>query len=176
MRASLIAHPDTPSTAIAGIDVDVARLGADTLSLLYTVRGRIDDLRLAPVAAPARTDGLWQTTCFEAFVQTLDGAYAEFNFAPSTQWAAYQFIHYRAGMADAEIAAPLIETQTNADLFTLNAVIIRPWPPGARLALSAVIEETSGAKSYWAAAHAPGKPDFHHAESFILDLPLAERP
>ena len=40
-----------------------------------------------------------------------------------------------------------------------------------RLALTAVIEETGGAKSYWALKHAPGKPDFHHADGFVLELP-----
>src|SRR3546814_3736372 len=35
---------------------------------------------------------------------------------------------------------------------------------GAKLALSAVIEELDGTKSYWALAHPPGKPDFHHPD------------
>ncbi len=40
-----------------------------------------------------------------------------------------------------------------------------------RLALSAVIEETDGRLSYWALAHPAAKPDFHHAEAFVLSLP-----
>ena len=42
----------------------------------------------------------------------------------------------------------------------------RPW----RLGLSAVIEALNGEKSYWALAHPPEKPDFHHPDSFTLDL------
>jgi hypothetical protein len=42
-----------------------------------------------------------------------------------------------------------------------------PW----RLGLSAVIEDTRGSLSYWALAHPPGKPDFHHADGFALELP-----
>ncbi len=38
------------------------------------------------------------------------------------------------------------------------------------LGLSVVIEEESGALSYWALRHAPGKPDFHHASAFALEL------
>jgi hypothetical protein len=34
------------------------------------------------------------------------------------------------------------------------------------LGLSAVIEEHNGRKSYWALAHRPGKPDFHHSDCF----------
>ena len=42
-----------------------------------------------------------------------------------------------------------------------------------QLGLSAVIEETSGHKSYWALAHPSENPDFHHSDSFVLDLPAA---
>jgi len=41
---------------------------------------------------------------------------------------------------------------------------------GSKLALSAVIEEIDGTKSYWALAHPPGKPDFHHPDCFTLTL------
>ena len=33
-----------------------------------------------------------------------------------------------------------------------------------------VIEELDGTKSYWALAHPPGKPDFHHPDCFALTL------
>jgi hypothetical protein len=36
--------------------------------------------------------------------------------------------------------------------------------------LSALIEDQNGGKSYWALAHPPGKPDFHHADSFALEF------
>jgi hypothetical protein len=45
-------------------------------------------------------------------------------------------------------------------------------PIGAtRLGLSAVIETVDGFFSYWALAHPSDKPDFHHPDSFILELP-----
>jgi hypothetical protein len=37
-----------------------------------------------------------------------------------------------------------------------------------RVALAAVLEDEHGALSYWALAHAPGRPDFHHAAGFVL--------
>ncbi len=46
----------------------------------------------------------------------------------------------------------------------------RTWMIG----LSAVIEELDGRKSYWALAHAPGKPDFHQRTCFVLQLPAAD--
>jgi hypothetical protein len=36
--------------------------------------------------------------------------------------------------------------------------------------LAVIIDEGSGAFSYWALRHAPGKPDFHHIEAFALRL------
>jgi hypothetical protein len=39
-----------------------------------------------------------------------------------------------------------------------------------RLGLAAVIEETSGRKSYWALGHPPGQPDFHHSDCFACEI------
>jgi hypothetical protein len=33
-----------------------------------------------------------------------------------------------------------------------------------------VIEAIDGTLSYWALAHAPGSPDFHHLDCFALEL------
>lgn len=43
-----------------------------------------------------------------------------------------------------------------------------------QIALSAVIEEKDGTKSYWALRHPPGKPDFHHPDCFALTLEAPE--
>lgn len=178
MRRALKLHPDSLCRAVTHIEVDVAREGAGSLVFQYVVTGQIGDLRLPPVTAPARTDELWWHTCFEAFVRASSGtAYYEFNFAPSTQWAAYRFDDYRTGMRVAtEIAAPRIEVQSAPECYTLGATLDLanlPRHTGLRLGLSVVIEESSGRKSYWALAHPPGKPDFHHADCFALELPQA---
>lgn len=172
MHHVLRPHPDTPTDAVTGIEVEVSRSGEGALTLRYTVAGRIADLRLPAVTVPARANGLWQHTCFEAFVGPATGeGYYEFNFAPSTEWAAYSFDAYREGMADLGIEPPLIETRATADLYELTATF--RLPGDGRLALSAVIEEANGRKSYWALAHPPGKADFHHSDSFTLQLPAA---
>ena len=174
MREALGLHPDSACDPAIRINGEVARLRRDRLVLSYIVTGAIGKLSLPPVAAPARTDALWQHTCFEAFVRSAAGpGYYEFNFAPSTQWAAYRFAGYRSGMAVAtEIAAPRIAVRSSARRFALEAVVdLGPLLLPYRLGLSAVIEESNGRKSYWALAHPPGKPDFHHADCFTLELP-----
>jgi hypothetical protein len=39
-----------------------------------------------------------------------------------------------------------------------------------RLGLSAVIEDHYGRLGYWALRHPPGKPDFHNAACFALEI------
>jgi hypothetical protein len=174
MRQVLKLHPDSRCSAIASIEVDVARPRASALSLSYQVTGKIDDLSIPPPAAPTRADELWRHTCFEAFVCPLPGdAYCELNFAPSTQWAAYRFDGYRSGMRVADgITAPHIEVQHAPERVTLQTALeLGALPPGRwRVGLAAVIEDADGRLSYWALAHGAGKPDFHRADCFICEI------
>ncbi len=172
--AALIPHPATPSTAVHEIRVDVERVSASGLVLRYLARGNLARLRLPPLVASERADGLWQHTCFEAFVVTsAHPGYVELNFSPSTHWAAYTFSGYREGMAPLDVAtAPRVDVEHGHDEMRLAAAVeAEAFAAGAlRLALSAVIEDTEGGKSYWALAHPQGKPDFHHADGFALIL------
>jgi hypothetical protein len=183
MHQALKLHPGSLSAAAAGINADVAPRGG-SLVFSYIVTGQIGHLRVAPIIAAARTDGLWHHTCFEAFVRTSsDESYYEFNFSPSTQWAAYRFSGYRSGMHVAtEVSPPVIQVQSNTTSYTLRAELklglLPSLPSGApwRLGLAAVIEDTGGHKSYWALAHPPGKPDFHRLDCFTYEFSPASRP
>ncbi|MBX3481653.1 MAG: DOMON-like domain-containing protein [Caulobacter sp.] len=103
--------------------------------------------------------------------------YVEINLSPSNQWAVYVFDGYRSGMrAAAAVERRALERSqdegrfglsTIFDLNGLDALPSAPW----RLGLSAVIELKDGSKSYWALAHAPGQPDFHHPDAFAAILP-----
>ncbi len=173
MRHTLRLHPDSLCAAATRIEADVARPRPGNLILSYVVSGRISGLRMPPVVAAAHTDELWRHTCFEAFVRPSAGpGYYEFNFSPSTQWAAYQFSGYRSGMRVAtEISAPRIEVRSSGESYTFQATLeLDGLSSHLHLGLSAVLEETNGRKSYWALAHPPGKADFHHADCFTLEL------
>jgi hypothetical protein len=177
MRQALRLHPDSLCVAATRIEVEAVRPRPGSLVLSYVVTGRISDLRLPPVLAAARAEELWRHTCFEAFVRASPGTgYYEFNFAPSTQWAAYRFSGYRSGMQVAtEISAPRIEVQSSLECHTLQAALELdrlpdlPHDAGWYLGLSALIEEASGRQSYWALAHPPGKADFHHSDCFAYE-------
>ena len=197
MRQALKLHADSRCSAVSRLEVDVARPRPGALVLRYVVTGNLSELRMPPVTAPvpsrrrsrrfgdagARADELWQHTCFEAFVRASPGgAYYEFNFAPSTLWAAYRFEGHRSGMSVArEIGAPSIGVQSTPKCYELHAALELDRVPGLpndgawRLGLAAVIEEMDGNRSYWALAHAPGKADFHHADCFALELAAPSR-
>ncbi len=184
MRQGLKLHPDSRCSAVTRIEVEIELPRPDRLILSYAVTGKIGDIRLPPVGVSARGDKLWRHTCFEAFVRASSGAgYYEFNFAPSTEWAVYRFSGYRSGLSIvSEIGPPAIEVQAQSDRTTLRATVALdrladlprhvPW----RLGLSAVIEDVNGGMSYWALAHPPGKPDFHHADGFAYELAPAMHP
>ena len=169
MRVALKPHPDTPANAVTAIEVEVAREGG-VLRLKYRVTGVVADVLVPAPAEFESASELWKETCFEAFVMGSGEAYCEFNFAPSSRWAAYAFDGYRSGMRDFEVAPFYVETSAGPDWFELVAAVTPgetgPW----RVGLSAVIEETDERKSYWALAHAAGKPDFHHGDAFVLEL------
>jgi hypothetical protein len=175
MQLKLTPHPDIPCAAIDTVEVTVERPAPSAISLAYRAVGRIAGVFLPPPAEPLATDELWRTTCFEAFLKPEGGAgYLELNFAPSSRWAAYRFTGFREGMAAIEIAAPRIEVRRRAGALEIDVALdlAGHLPPGpCRLAISAVIEETNGDRSFWALAHAPGRPDFHDAVGFAAHLP-----
>lgn len=183
MRQSLKLHPDCRCYAVASIDVDAARTSDNALALKYVVTGDIGGLLIPPRVASGRTSGLWRHTCFEAFVRLTTGAYYELNFSPSKEWAAFKFTDYRNGMADEEAIGPpksevdrtpaRLELRVSVWLGKLHELVdLDTWQIG----LSAVIEERSGRMSYWALAHPQGKPDFHHADCFQLELARPSSP
>jgi hypothetical protein len=168
----LVRHPDSPPHDLM-VDVAVDRSG-EALSLRYTVTGAVGAVALPPRGVSGRSDGLWRSTCFEAFIRGEGDAYAEFNFAPSGGWAAYAFEDYRQEPTDLDIPGPAIQFGRSEREMMLTVELGLPAEfarTAAPLALSAVIEDLEGAKSYWALAHSGGMPDFHHADCFVAKLP-----
>ena len=171
----LICHPQTPAITVEAIEVHTERLENGRLWFRYYVEGKLDALELDKPQSPERTDGLWKSTCFEAFLRRSgDTPYLEYNFAPSGRWAAYAFTDYRTHGTDLDVVtAPEILLDASQGHFAVETEIILPlhWQGETiEMNLTAVIEETDGTKSYWALAHPPGKPDFHHRDCFAFKL------
>lgn len=173
-------HPATPTTAVSRIEADASRSARGELTLRYVLTGDIAALNLPEKKPSVRTDELWTHTCFEAFVRAESAEnYFEFNLSPSTEWAAWSFTSTRTDMAAVAFAVPHIRVSQDLRTLTLETTLALDSLPGLgpeatwRLGLSAVIEETSGRKSYWALAHPGSKPNFHHRDCFQFRLPAA---
>lgn len=175
MQVELWTHPSSfPGESVKGIHVQLWRPNAQTLRLRYDVTGRAAGLRIAERTQGFRADNLWKTTCFELFLSPVGRTdYVEFNFAPSSQWAAYAFDSYRTGMRQAPLGYdPSIEVTHNDERLIVEVELIHAFEPTAyRLGVSAVIEEQMAPISYWAASHPSDKPDFHHPAGFARELP-----
>ena len=174
MQHSLTAHPTHPPLAVKAIEARVIGHDANWLRLRWRIEGA-GQLVVPPFAGKGRADGLWKTTCFEAFLKPEGGvAYVELNLSPSERWAAYDFAEYREGMAERPFPR---EPECTMRLGTGLAIFDAAVPVGGLpdlpcdLGLSAVIEEQGGVISYWALAHPEGKPDFHHPACFAATLP-----
>lgn len=151
------------------------------VELEYDIRSR-DPVLLQPrvAAAAGRHDNLWKHTCCEWFVAAtaIGGAYLEFNFSPTGDWAAYAFDSPRTGRRDflwtAERAMPQIRhvAETLADgpwahWCRVNVQLEIPLDAAVAFVNPAVVLETTAGVSYWAARHPHAHPDFHHPAGFV---------
>lgn len=172
-------HSAAPAHGVTAVNARIVGGDAGWLRLRWRVDGA-SALVVPPFAGKGRADGLWQTTCFELFLEPEGAAgYCEFNFSPSERWAAYDFSGYRAGMAARSLEREPQGTMRLGGGFAIfEAAIPRSALPrgDCRMNLAAVIEEQGGAKSYWALAHRADKPDFHDPACFVATLAAPQRP
>lgn len=200
LHATLVRHPDSASS-LESIEVEFERARPRKLRVRFLAHGPMRTLQLSRWRGGGgeRRDALWRTTSFEMFVRAEgEQDYYAFVFAPSRDWNAYRFTGYREGMKPARVAVsenwweqmhppePGVSQSwaehqeygrthgwqsAHVDLGrALDLPTDRPW----LLGFAATIEERNGRKSWWALAHPPGAPDFHHETCFALELPAAK--
>jgi hypothetical protein len=177
MNNLLICHPDVLCPPVQRLSVDLVVLPNKDLQLRYHLQGDLPKLTIPKPQTPAMVDGLWEHSCFEAFIATEgDNGYQEFNFSPSGQWAAYAFSAYRQPNDWYSAHAYAISVERTDDDLVLQVVIPRAELPlvdtskAIRISLTAVIEAADGSCSYWALHHPADKPDFHDRAGFIYSL------
>lgn len=135
----------------------------------YALSGDIDEVVLAPLSHPRpRKDGLWKSTCFEAFLCPGPGPeYVELNFSPSGAWNAYRFDSYRKGMTRVKVAPPRMTVRRTKTAYALAASI--PLQ-ASRIGLTSVLALQDGATTYWSLLHPAPKPDFHDPRGWALTI------
>jgi hypothetical protein len=167
----LTAHPARPPSRVAGVRVVSQFLADGTLLLRWRIDGA-QKVVLPAYSGSGRAEDLWQTTCFELFLDLGEGRYREFNFSPSGRWAAMDFTSYRVKSGDAELRKWPETTVERGEVIVTGAVRV----PGEALAgamrgaLTTVVEEEGGVLSFWAAEHRKEQPDFHDASCFTTDF------
>ncbi|MEZ5498327.1 MAG: DOMON-like domain-containing protein [Steroidobacteraceae bacterium] len=178
---SLTCHPDEAAGAAIRVTADAQLRSLGVIELRYRISGALRDLVLPTPADQAFVNGLWRSTCFEAFIGGVDEpGYVEFNFSPSRQWAAFCFELYREGRVDLRDSRPpaVAVTENDSVLELRTALRLADWPIAVRpryllrIGLAAVIEQRTGGSLHFALAHPQGAPDFHHADSFALALDM----
>ncbi len=177
-------HPLTQAPMVRSVAAEVTRSQDGQLTFLYQIKGDMLRLLIPSVDTENCGESLWEHTCFEAFISTPGSTfYQEFNFSPSGQSATYIFSDYRQADNPIELTEkPQISSTLSVGRLDLMAVVsptvLRSELSTANLqiGLSAVIESADipgGNHSYWALHHPAARPDFHHRQSFVLELPLA---
>ncbi len=122
---------------------------------------------------PERRMGLWETTCCEAFVASPGAAnYWELNASPAGHWNVFAFSDYRKEMREDPAVKTLpiktsqasvsnewrLEVEWDLEKLTIwNQGIAAPF----LLGVTAVLQHSEGATSYWANRHPAERPDFH---------------
>lgn len=175
-RWSLHPHPKSPAPAISAVRATLST-GIDGPQLGFEIEAERAALRWPAPAAPAFRDGLWRHTCVELFAAGTGAGYREFNFSPSTEFAAYQFDAYRAGMRALDLpGVPTIAWRNGPPHLSIEVRMPASWWTTAQpraVGLAAVLEHSDGSLSYWALHHPGPEPDFHHRDGFIAGWPPA---
>lgn len=166
----LFSHFSYPPTQIRSVEARIIGFDDNWLRVRWKVLGAAA-LVVPPFAGKGRADGLWQTTCFELFLQP-DGkaGYLEFNLSPSERWNVYAFTGRREGMSEHPMPRePECTMRKGTDMAIFDAAIpIASLPPPPwRCGFTAVLEEEGGTKSFWSLAHGGDAPDFHDPACFL---------
>ena len=179
--------PHPPDLTVSG---QARRLGgsqaghqAGRLELVWRLAGDLDALVLPDASeSRRRCDGLWQTTCLEAFWGFAgQDAYWELNLAPSGDWNLYRLSHYRGPLVPVALEMPPAwKVQRTAGEWEVAVELDLSEVAGGddpgelglplEISLTAVIDQVGQGVSYWALAHTGAEPDFHRRDSFGLRL------
>lgn len=178
----LTLQPFTASTWLEPLSL-TAQLQAtgSTLQLTYCLHGPWSELIQAPAVsnrAPERRDGLWQSTCLEAFWgQPGEPGYWELNVACNGDWNLYRLDGYRQGLRpEARIAAlPVVLERQPQQLQLSVSFSLEPLglsPAALDYSITAVLAQAStdnipAVCSYWALRHTGPEADFHRRDSFL---------
>ncbi|HEY5602234.1 MAG TPA: DOMON-like domain-containing protein [Gammaproteobacteria bacterium] len=149
------------------------------INVCYRLSGDITRIQFPEKSAsPSRRDQLWNSTCFELFAGSMGkSGYWEYNLSPSHDWAVFSFTDYRTNKADELSISDVVMTTKfdNGKAFELNTILSLPdtlsgHNPDLNIGISAVLQDKSGQRHYYALSHPGQQPDFHHRIGFTIHV------
>lgn len=166
------AFNNAPKIAIAG---QIQRQ-QNQLEITYQVSGGSLAIVPEPAVTPTRQYELWEHTCCELFLKPQNGTqYWEFNLSPARHWNVFRFPDYRQDIAE-EMAFDSLPFAVERDEDVLQVYlkvdlnkIIAP-EQNLKIGVTTVVEDRDKRLSYWALTHPASQPDFHHRDSFTINL------
>lgn len=160
--------PHAPGPALV-VTADVSRR-SHGLHVQFEMTGDVDTITWDNLG-PGRHDELWRHTCFECFFR-VSGAdpYVEVNAAVSGGWNAYRLTHYRAPLEAAAAVVSIRRTLSDAAASIALDVTMTIAPQPLDVGVAAIIETVPGGVHYFAIGHPGPAPDFHHPDSFLIEL------
>ena len=150
-----------------------ARWRGGNLELNYVLKYEGDlTLPTSNKSGPQRRDGLWEHTCFEAFVRKPgEKGYWEINLSPSGDWNFYKLTGYRENLqANTTLEKLPFAVKKSGTILELSCTVplsslIEP-DSTIEISLTAVLEHPTKGCSFWAWKHSGKEADFHLRDSF----------
>ena len=165
--------PTTPNLTITG---HVSRQ-QNKLSVQYVLAGDLTAIIIpASVSDPQRQYDLWEHTCCEFLMGIKNQPeYWEFNLSPSGNWNVFHFSNYRHNLVEeAKLAALPFSVLQQDNFLNLSLTVdlnkLVSEKKDLELGITMVIEDEQHQLSYWALKHPAAEPDFHHRDSFDINL------
>ena len=149
----------------------------ENLLTIYYQLEKISQIKLSEVVEkPIRQFDLWEHTCFEFFLGLKGSSqYWEFNLSPAGHWNIFRFPDYRRDIAEEMKFNSLpfqVSQHDNCLRLKLKvnlSPIISPQQ-NLEIGITAVVEDRENQLSYWALTHPVNQADFHHRDSFLINL------
>lgn len=126
-------------------------------------------------AVLSRQDYLWESTCFELFVQAVGASeYLELNLSPARLWNAYSFDEYRRPpqmppRRDERLKLLSLDVDARRLIAVIDMSECFAAGQALRVGLTCVLKDQVGQCSYWALQHG-GQPDFHRASDWLIQV------
>jgi hypothetical protein len=177
MSVAFTLQPFTPlPESQFSVTGEIGRI-SNQLTVSYRLAGDLSPVRIPQlVDSPQRRAELWEATCFELFLAPHNEQYYwEFNLAPSGDWNLWRLESYRQGLREELLVPelPPVIQQTpglvSLDL-QLNLDPLIALDRSLAIAVTTVIQQHSGAYSYWALQHTGAEADFHRRADFAIAL------